>query len=522
MVRSSSLKLKRLENRLRVEDGVADPAKAISVYLDWLGDVVAGFKLNPTKVTQAPSLDVDKVWQRHQLDTRAYTQDCRALFGDAHLPEREVPHYVHRSVGTCSEHGMSLGAASVDALGVPTSGKIRLNTRAAVRVEELMDPTRAVADALPIKQRWCAKSTPLGQISLANVDDTAWEYARWLELLAAEGAGTRLSPSKLVDEVWHAHILDSRAYSSFCLEHYSVYVHHEPSYEKSHAFHQPAFDACLLKYKEHFGQEPPASHWAVMGESGGGGGDGGNEAPPPPPKLPPPELLDATTGTVYLPLKNVSLEPDSSRWRCCYSYKAADLVTDLYGPDNIDHTDYRITALVPEKLREKGIDQNEYAAMLEDIKSTLSAELYRTIPLCGFPCCCLQLVMAPLPSINIKDTVENAIAARARVWRDEHGMNTSIIPVERWLRSPMPNANWSGWESKPDSWSGYALVFAPPGTQSMSYEEAWNAAPPSTNAQKFALWKHSKEHKHGDIIADERTAYGLMWAGDPEEPEKIE
>jgi hypothetical protein len=56
----------------------------------------------------------------------------------------------------------------------------------------------------------------------------------------------------------------------------------------------------------------------------------------------------------------------------------------------------------------------------------------------------------------------------------------------------------------------------------MSYEEAWNAAPPSTNAQKFALWKHSKEHKHGDIIADERTAYGLMWAGDPEEPEKIE
>jgi len=76
---TSPLDLRRLENRLRVEDGVADPAKAISEYLDWLGDVVAGFKLDPTKFTQAPSLDVDKVWQRHQLDTRAYMQDCRAL-----------------------------------------------------------------------------------------------------------------------------------------------------------------------------------------------------------------------------------------------------------------------------------------------------------------------------------------------------------------------------------------------------------------------------------------------------------
>jgi len=100
---TSPLDLRRLENRLRVEDGVADPAKAISEYLDWLGDVVAGFKLDPTKFTQALSLDVDKVWQRHQLDTRAYMQDCRALFGDAHLPEREMPHYVHRSVGTRSE-----------------------------------------------------------------------------------------------------------------------------------------------------------------------------------------------------------------------------------------------------------------------------------------------------------------------------------------------------------------------------------------------------------------------------------
>jgi len=223
-------------------------------------------------------------------------------------------------------------------------------------------------------------------------------------------------------------------------------------------------------------------------QSGGGQyGGGGDKAPPEPPKLPPPELLDAATGTVYLPFQDVSYEANCISWRCCH--KPADLITDLYGPDNIDQTGYRLTALVPEKLREKGIDQHEYAAMLEDIKFALSAELYTTIPLVGFSCCC-QFVMAP-PSIEIKATVEKAIAARARVWRDEHGVNTSIIPVQSWFKPPMPNANWSGWGDSGvrAEWSGHTLVFAPPGAQSMSYEEAWNAAPPSTNAQKFALWK---------------------------------
>ena len=50
----------------------------------------------------------------------------------------------------------------------------------------------------------------------------------------------------LADELWHAHILDSKAYAHFCHEHYGVYVHHESSYEESHAFHKPAFKASLL------------------------------------------------------------------------------------------------------------------------------------------------------------------------------------------------------------------------------------------------------------------------------------
>lgn len=53
------------------------------------------------------------------------------------------------------------------------------------------------------------------------------EYRRWLFLLRKH-EGEILSPTRAMDEYWHAHILDSRAYMRDCARIFGRYVHHNP------------------------------------------------------------------------------------------------------------------------------------------------------------------------------------------------------------------------------------------------------------------------------------------------------
>jgi hypothetical protein len=96
--------------------------------------------------------------------------------------------------------------------------------------------------------------------------------------LAAKKTHFQVTPSKLVDELWHAHILRSPAYFQFCLQ-YSPrgrYVHHEPHFDKPHNYHEPGFAETVKAYATLFGC-PPRDVWGVLGESGGGGGDKGHD-----------------------------------------------------------------------------------------------------------------------------------------------------------------------------------------------------------------------------------------------------
>lgn len=43
----------------------------------------------------------------------------------------------------------------------------------------------------------------------------------------AESTDT-LSPSPLVDEAWHAFILETEAYEAYCMERYGFFIHHKP------------------------------------------------------------------------------------------------------------------------------------------------------------------------------------------------------------------------------------------------------------------------------------------------------
>lgn len=53
------------------------------------------------------------------------------------------------------------------------------------------------------------------------------EYRRWLYLLRKHD-GEILSPTRAMDEYWHAHMLDSRAYMRDCARIFGRYVHHNP------------------------------------------------------------------------------------------------------------------------------------------------------------------------------------------------------------------------------------------------------------------------------------------------------
>lgn len=58
------------------------------------------------------------------------------------------------------------------------------------------------------------------------------EYLRFMAIKIREkdAYGKRAAPSKMIDEMWHAHILSTKEYFAFCERHNDgEYLHHDPS-----------------------------------------------------------------------------------------------------------------------------------------------------------------------------------------------------------------------------------------------------------------------------------------------------
>lgn len=68
-------------------------------------------------------------------------------------------------------------------------------------------------------------------VTLAEADALFEDLMAWLWLLA-QPDGPRLvleAPMRIVDEVWHAAILDTPRYAALCAQHLGRFVHHVPS-----------------------------------------------------------------------------------------------------------------------------------------------------------------------------------------------------------------------------------------------------------------------------------------------------
>lgn len=102
----------------------------------------------------------------------------------------------------------------------------------------------------------------------AQLDRAEQECRRFLalHLMYPQAA---IVPCGLVDEVWHAHILDTHAYASDCQTVFGFFLHHFPYFgvrgEQDAADLATAYDSTPARYRDAFG-EPPGGVW-VDGET---------------------------------------------------------------------------------------------------------------------------------------------------------------------------------------------------------------------------------------------------------------
>jgi hypothetical protein len=106
-----------------------------------------------------------------------------------------------------------------------------------------------------------------------RVDIVELWYRRFLKLCAVRSKD--LVPTKLVDEMWHAHILDTRKYHADCQAIFGHYLHHFPYFgirgEEDRRNEERSFQSTLALFEEFFGESPVCG---VKDGSACQGGDG--------------------------------------------------------------------------------------------------------------------------------------------------------------------------------------------------------------------------------------------------------
>jgi hypothetical protein len=106
-------------------------------------------------------------------------------------------------------------------------------------------------------------------LSDRQLDLAEREYRRFLALHVAY-PDADIVPCKLVDEIWHQHILDTRAYHEDCDAIFGSYLHHFPYFgmrgEDDARALTGAYIDTLDRYRQAFG-EPPELTWIATDAS---------------------------------------------------------------------------------------------------------------------------------------------------------------------------------------------------------------------------------------------------------------
>lgn len=89
-----------------------------------------------------------------------------------------------------------------------------------------------------------------------QADTSELWYRRFLSTLKRH-PHAKLVPTDMIDEFWHAHILDTRKYAEDCQMAFGRFIHHRPSYNGGKDIPATAGEnTCMLFLKE-YGELPP-------------------------------------------------------------------------------------------------------------------------------------------------------------------------------------------------------------------------------------------------------------------------
>ena len=114
--------------------------------------------------------------------------------------------------------------------------------------------TKAFADKLSRKLNWEKK------FALKAI----WEYKKFVYMGVISDFS--VTPSKVIDQVWHEHLLFSSGYRKFCKEIIQYDFDHNPelvsAISQTEAFQSQYFHTIEL-YKKEFGIDPPSEIWDV-------------------------------------------------------------------------------------------------------------------------------------------------------------------------------------------------------------------------------------------------------------------
>ena len=104
------------------------------------------------------------------------------------------------------------------------------------------------------------KINELSSLSDGDVDLALIELLKFLNLIGT--VNRRLSPSQIIDTVWHEFILFTKQYIQFCEKHWGRVIHHEPSESASTAL----YFQTLEEYEELYGKGPE-KYWPLISEA---------------------------------------------------------------------------------------------------------------------------------------------------------------------------------------------------------------------------------------------------------------
>lgn len=115
----------------------------------------------------------------------------------------------------------------------------------------------SLLDFQRLKHKYTASSE--AQMSVEAWERAELEYRRFLTLKCLYPA-VALVPSKQIDEIWHAHILDTRAYREDCHQVFGRFIDHYPYFgiygEDDYQNLKNSFAHTVALYEKHFGAYP--------------------------------------------------------------------------------------------------------------------------------------------------------------------------------------------------------------------------------------------------------------------------